>query len=107
MLLPFLVAFIYIPVAVGAIICLWVVRRIPDSRLAVVIAGGVVLLAGGAWMAWLLLNDPKSDLLTPGWFQEMLGRLQFSEKRLLPSWWLSSGLLAAAAGRLVRRASCS
>jgi ABC-2 type transport system permease protein len=30
------------------------------------------------------------------WFQELLSRLQFSEHRLLPSWWLSSGLLEAA-----------
>ena len=49
-------------------------------------------------MAWSLLSGPKSDLLTPGWFQEILGRLQFSEQRLLPSWWLSTGLLDAAAG---------
>ncbi len=98
MLPPFLVAFIYIPVAIGAIICLWVVHRIPDSRLAVLIGGGVALVVGGVWIAWLLLSSPKNDLLTTGWFQEILGRLQFSEKRLLPSWWLSSGLLNAAAG---------
>ena len=98
MLLPYLVAFIYIPVAVGAIICMWVVHRVPDSRLAVLIGGSVILIAGGAWMTWALLGGPRNDLLTPDWFQEILGRLQFSEKRLLPSWWLSSGLLAAAAG---------
>jgi ABC-2 type transport system permease protein len=98
MLLPYLVSFIYIPVAIGAIICLWVVYRIPDSRLAVLIAGAVALAAGAVWIVWLLLNDPKGDLLTPTWFRELLNRLQFSEKRLLPSWWLSSGLLSAAAG---------
>ncbi len=32
-------------------------------------------------------------MLTPGWFQELLTRLKLSEYRLLPSWWLSSGLL--------------
>ena len=42
------------------------------------------------------MKGPESDLLTPTWFQEMLGRLQFTEQRLLPSWWLSSGLLEAA-----------
>lgn len=97
MLLPFLVAFIYIPVALGAIICLWVVHRVPDSRLTVLIGGGVLLVAGGAWFVWSLLSGPEKDLLTPDWFQEMLGRLRFSEQYLLPSWWLSSGLLDAAA----------
>ena len=28
----------------------------------------------------------------------MLGRLQFTQHRLLPSWWLSAGLLEAAGG---------
>ena len=56
MLPPFLVAFIYIPVAIGAIICLWVVHRIPASRLAVLIGGGC---GGGVWIAWLLLAARK------------------------------------------------
>ena len=43
-----------------------------------------------------LLTGPKNDLLTPGWFQEILGRMQVSDQRLLPNWWLSTGLLAAA-----------
>ena len=34
--------------------------------------------------------------MTPQWFQEVLGRLRLSEQRLLPSYWLSSGLLEAA-----------
>jgi ABC-2 type transport system permease protein len=42
------------------------------------------------------LGRTEGDLLTPLWFQEMLARLQFSEHRLLPSWWLSAGLLEAA-----------
>ena len=95
MLAPYLVAFIYIPVAIGAMICLLVVRRMPESRLLISVVAGAVLLAGAVWIVWLALNDPKGDLLTSTWFREMLGRLQFSEKRLLPNWWLSKGLLSA------------
>jgi ABC-2 type transport system permease protein len=94
MLLPYLIAFIYIPVAIGAMICMLVVRRIPDSRLALSVVAGALLLAGAVWVVWLLLNDPKGELLTANWFRDLLGRLQFSEKRLLPSWWLSIGLLS-------------
>ncbi len=93
---PFLMAFIYIPVAVGAILCMLVVRYLPRRILTILIAAGVLLLLGGAWMGWRLLTGPKNDLLTPGWFQEILGRMQVSDQRLLPSWWLSTGLLAAA-----------
>jgi ABC-2 type transport system permease protein len=95
---PFLAAFIYIPVAIGAIVCLWIVRRVPEHLLAVSIGGGALLLAGAVWMVWSVLTGPKSNLLTPGWFQETLGRLRISDQRLLPSWWLSTGLLAAAGG---------
>jgi ABC-2 type transport system permease protein len=34
--------------------------------------------------------------MTPLWFQDVMGRLRQSEQRLLPSYWLSSGLLEAA-----------
>ncbi len=96
MLLPYLVAFVYIPVAVGAMLCLWIVRRVPNVRLAVIVVGTAVLVGGAAWTAWSLLSGPKSDLLTPRWFHNVLGRLQFAEQRLLPSWWLSQGLRDAA-----------
>ena len=97
LLLPFLVAFVYIPVAIGAIVCMWVVRYLPNSR-TTVLALAVALLAGGAaWMGWNLFAGPKDSLLTPSWFQEMLDRLRISDQRLLPSWWLSTGLLDAAA----------
>ncbi len=43
MLLPFTVSFVFIPVSFGAIICLWVVHRIPNSR-STLLAGGLILL---------------------------------------------------------------
>jgi len=96
LLLPFIFAFVYIPVAVGAIVCLVVVHRIPGNRSAALVAGAVLLLGIAGWMAWNLLAGPRDNLLTPSWFQEVLGRLQLSDHRLLPSWWLSTGVLAAA-----------
>jgi ABC-2 type transport system permease protein len=38
----------------------------------------------------------QGTIITPSWFQDMLGRFGFTEYRLLPSWWLSTGLLQAA-----------
>jgi ABC-2 type transport system permease protein len=93
---PFVAAFIYIPVAVGAILCMLLVRYLPDRILSILIGAGVLLLGVGVWMGWRVLTEPKNDLLTPGWFQEILGRMQVSDQRLLPSWWLSTGLLATA-----------
>ncbi len=93
---PLVFAFIYIPVAIGAILCLVVVRVIRENPLAVLIGLGLFLAAGAAWMGWGLWNRPRNDLLTPAWFQEVLGRLKISDHRLLPSWWLTTAVLDVA-----------
>jgi ABC-2 type transport system permease protein len=95
MLVPFIFSFVYIPAAIGAVICMLIIYIMPGKRRLIVCTAGALLLAGSYWLAWSLFKGPESNLLTPGWFQEMLGRLQFTERRLLPSWWLSSGLLEA------------
>ena len=97
-LVPFLVTFVFIPGAAGAIACLLIVRHLPKSRkqfLALILAA----VALGLWaVGWVVTRGLDSDPLTPTWFQEMLEQVQFSENRLLPSWWLSTGLLEASRG---------
>jgi ABC-2 type transport system permease protein len=97
-MVPALIAFTYLPAAIGAILCLCVVRWIPSRRMALLAAIGVAtflaLLAYGAF----LTTNTHADFFTPGWMQEMLGRMQATESRWLPSWWLSTGLLSAAKG---------
>jgi ABC-2 type transport system permease protein len=96
LLLPFMAAFVYIPGGIGAICCLLLVYRLARIRrhfLALIAVAGI---AGLGLLAWSLLSKTEGNLLTPLWFQEMLARLEFSEHRLLPSWWLSSGLLESA-----------
>ena len=95
MMFPFILSFVYIPAAMGAVICMLIIYFMPGKRRMVVCVIGGLLLAAVYWLAWSLLKGPESNLLTPNWFQEILGRLQFTERRLLPSWWLSSGLLEA------------
>ena len=108
MLLPFLVAFVYIPAAIGAILCLLVVQRTAAAGCSV--ARRLACLRWRrctGWIVWSLMAGPENDLLTPGWFQEILGRLQIHRERLLPSWWLSTGLLEAARRASGRKACCS
>jgi ABC-2 type transport system permease protein len=98
MLLPALVAFVFIPGALGAVGCLGVVHFMPRSRNALLAAGGAIMVVGIAWIVASVTGGSRHDLLTTGWFHEALGRVSFSDGRLLPSWWLSAGLLDAAAG---------
>lgn len=97
-LLPYLIGFAYIPGSIGAIAALVVVRWLPRRKLRWLAMGSLLAaaLAVVAVVAWYAMRRSEGNLLTPGWFQEMLSRLRFSEARLLPSWWLSSGLLEAA-----------
>lgn len=95
MLIPFLVAFTYIPAGIGAVTCLVVVYRLPNVRWHVLGIVAMVVVAGGLITAWSLLSAPASNLLTPQWFQNMLDRLRITQCRLLPSWWLSAGLFEA------------
>jgi len=94
-LVPYLVAFTYLPAGVGAIVCLSIVRYLPNGRLLVLSLFSVAVIAMAIAIGWSLTARAESDLLTATWFQEMLGRMMITEHRLLPSWWLSSGLLAA------------
>lgn len=96
LILPFMVSFVVIPGALGALACLVIVWRLPTVRHHAVGVLGTLLALLVAWVGWSLVRGPESDLLTPGWFEEVLGRLRFSQHRLLPNWWLSTGLLTAA-----------
>jgi len=96
MLVPFLVAFVYVPAALGALACLVIVHRLPQRPSQVLSAACVAGLALALWLLWSLTRGTQSNLLTPGWFEEMLSRLRIAENRLLPSWWLSTGLLESA-----------
>ncbi len=98
LLLPFIVSFVHIPAAVGAVVCMAIVRWLPRARMQAVVVTGGLVVAGIVYLGSVVLGGPEGDLLTPGWFQDMLARLSFSKNRLLPSWWLSHGLLEAARG---------
>jgi ABC-2 type transport system permease protein len=98
MLLPALAAFVYIPVALGAIALLWIVHRVPHKLRTALVGGAMLLGLAAVWVVWSLILAPQFQNLTAGWFQEVLGRMRFVEHRLLPSWWLTSCLLDAAAG---------
>lgn len=95
MLLPFLMAFVYIPAGLGAMLCLELVFRVPRARGSVLFGAVVGVLALALLWAQSVMAKSENDMLTPTWFQEMLGRLRITDYRLLPSWWLTTGLMEA------------
>jgi len=95
-ILPFMVSFAVIPATIGAILCLLLVLWMPRLRtlgpaLAVVAGCGLVV-----WIVGTLSSRPAAGGFSSSWFQQAIARLAVTEHKLLPSWWLSSGLLEAA-----------
>lgn len=96
LLVPFMVSFITIPATLGAILALAIVAWLPRYRLQATAGAALAVVAGLVWLAWSAFASPGEDALTAPWFEQVLARLEISQQRLLPSWWLSTGLLEAA-----------
>ena len=102
-LLPFLLSFIILPVGLGTISCLLIVRYLPRLRMHAAMSLILLTVIAVIGFAYLMLRSTAAiDMLTPEWFYNTLAQLRYSEQRMLPSWWLSTGLLEAAAAHELR-----
>ena len=90
------VSFAYIPCAVGAILCLLLISRLPHMRRIVVGLVAAVVIGVAYFSIWRTLNISNADLLGAAWFKETFHRFEFTRGEWLPSTWLSNGLLEAA-----------
>ncbi len=97
-LLPmFMLTFVTIPCTLGGMLCLVVARMLPRWNGALwwlVGLTGLALLVGAGYL--LGREVRPENMMSIDWFQSLLSRMQYSERRYLPSWWLSTGLLEAA-----------
>ncbi len=94
----YFLVFILVPGSVGAIACLLIVTYLPRRKREFLIACGAALLVGMiAWIVYLGRATP-GEVLTETWMDALLARLRFSREPLLPSQWMSEGLMAAAGG---------
>jgi ABC-2 type transport system permease protein len=96
LLLPFMIAFVIIPATVGSICCIAMAAWLPRLRfhaVAIALAAGSV---AAIWLGWSLIRSVNTEGITASWFEETLSSMAIAEHKLLPSWWLSSGLIEAA-----------
>jgi ABC-2 type transport system permease protein len=95
--LPALViAFAYIPCALGALACLILVSHLPQLRKAIVCGVALVVIVIAYHSIWRTLDIAGSELLGATWFMETFQRFEFTRGEWLPSTWLSNALLDAA-----------
>ncbi len=98
LLLPMILAFVYIPCSLGALACLLLVRKAPKIKMAIVAAAALASVLFATRAVWKTIRDPQADLFGETWFQQTLQRFQFAQQEWLPSSWLSNGLLEAGQG---------
>ncbi len=96
----FFIGFSLIPASVGAILCLLMVNFLPRGR-TLIVALGVILpiVIGGLWIGGTLRGLRQGDIqMGEDLLQKTLGQVQIASAPVLPSYWISRGLRAAAFG---------
>jgi ABC-2 type transport system permease protein len=95
--LVFLLSFVLIPGSLGAVAAILVANFFPRRQKTVLVLASVAILAAAGFLVTQVMTTPGSAL-SNDWLGGLLGRLAFSQNPLLPSRWMSAGLLASARG---------
>ena len=95
--LAFLIAFVLIPGSLGAVAAILVARFFPRRQKSILASLAALVILAGIWLVVQLWPAP-GDAFTPDWLDSLLGRLSFCQQPLLPSRWMSKGLVEAAKG---------
>ena len=95
--LAYLIAFVLIPGSIGAIAAVLIARFFPRRQKSVLAALAGAAILAGTWVVARAWRTP-GDALTPDWLDSLLSRLSFCQHPLLPSRWMSKGLVEAAKG---------
>jgi ABC-2 type transport system permease protein len=95
--LAYLVSFVLIPGALGGAGAILVARFLPRRAKTVlaIIAGG--LLIALIYVVARMFQTP-GEVFTRDWLDALLSRLTFAQNPILPSHWMSRGLVSAARG---------
>ncbi len=108
LLLPFMLAFAVIPATLGGIVCMALVAWLPKLRLHAVSLAVLAVCVTMGWVVWSIAVPVRADTMSAAWLERTFARLAVTEQKLLPSWWLSTGLIeAASAGRAGQHAAAS
>jgi len=98
--LLYFVAFVFIPAALGSLTALLVGRYFAHRPVRVLaFALFLALLGGGIWFGLSLPVFRTGAYADERWVLNAVGRFSWTRMPLLPSWWMSRGILSAAAGR--------
>lgn len=95
--LAYHLAFVLIPGSLGAIAAILLANLLPRQRKTILIVLSTLVLSVLVYLGLQVWRTP-GEALTSDWMNSLIGRLEFSTNRLLPSRWMATGLIAAAKG---------
>jgi ABC-2 type transport system permease protein len=97
--LPFLIVYLLVPAAIGAILVMLITVYIPRSRksliMAVVFTAGLIII----YIAGSLLMMKGSFRQSMSWLQQMIEGVEFMRNPLLPSAWIAKGIILLGKGQ--------
>ena len=95
--LAYLLAFVLIPGGLGAIAAIGIAQFFPRRKKAVLGSLAGIALVVSLVMVAKVWSVP-GDLFTSDWLEGLFGRIAFCQNALLPSRWMSKGLVEASKG---------
>ncbi len=98
LLILFFLGFVLLPGSVGAILCLLLVNFMPQKRKQIVIAVIVLLIAGVVLLIYSSLSSLRTKSLSTDVVEGMIGKVSLATGTLVPSHWISKGLIASSRG---------
>jgi ABC-2 type transport system permease protein len=96
--MPFLLAFLLLPGALGSLACLLVVYLMPHRKKQALVAIAMLALAGIVWWAISVIQGARIDSVSEAWLRKLLDHLKPAQLSFLPSRWMTRGLMAGARG---------
>lgn len=91
----YFIAFAILPASLGALACLLVARFLPRKRKHVFAAIGALILVGVAWLGWKMWVRFQAEAGGRSWVASFVDQTSAFDVFLLPSQWITKGLLAA------------
>lgn len=97
----FLLGFVILPGAISAMLCMFLVRYLPRNRRQFLLFLGLALAAGGSFWFYRTAISAKRTLMYSGsrdQLESFVGQFALAQHPLVPSHWMTNGLMAAARG---------
>jgi ABC-2 type transport system permease protein len=99
--LPFLIGFLLLPGAIGALFCILIVYFFPHRKMQFLAALLVLALVAVAWWAVSVIQGARMDSVSEAWLRKLLDHLKPAQVSFLPSRWMTRGLMAGARGEFL------